>query len=497
MACVIGIDGGTEGCRAHVFDLAGRPLGVASAAYGTDFPAPGRAEQDPEDWWRAMGEAVRGAIGAAGVEPAEVAGLACDTTSCTVVAMDGAGRALRPALLWMDVRAHEEAAELVRTGDGALRVNGAGAGPVSPEWMIPKALWIARHEPHVWRQAERVGEYQDFLTYRLTGRWAASLNNLTMRWHYQTDHGGWPEALLAGVGIPELRARWPGEIVAPGGVLGGLTREAAAHLGLRQGTPVAQGGADAFIAMIGLGVTEPGDLALITGSSHLQLGVTDREVHAQGVWGTYRDCVYPGKYVIEGGQTSTGSVIAWFKRHLAEGLSYEALNAAAADLPVGAEGLVAVDHFQGNRTPHTDALARGAITGLSLKHTAAHVYRALIEAVCLGTRSIVDSFGDAFAPRRIVVCGGTTRSPFWLQVHADTLGLPLELPEVTEAAALGSAICAAVGVGRFGSIEEGAQAMVRIERSIEPDRARHEAFGPVYDRYRAAYGALKPLREAP
>src|SRR4028118_685309 len=106
--------------------------------------------------------------------------------------------------------------------------------------------------------------------------------------------------------------------------------------------------------MIGLGVTEPGDLALITGSSHLQLGVTDREVHARGVWGTYRDCVYPGKYVIEGGQTSTGSVIAWFKRHFAEGLSFEALNAAAADLEVGAEGLLAVDHFQGNRTPHTD-----------------------------------------------------------------------------------------------------------------------------------------------
>lgn len=497
MTCVIGVDGGTEGCRAHVFDLAGRPLGSGSAAYGTDFPAPGRAEQEPEDWWRALDEAVRGAVAAAGVAPAEVAGLACDTTSCTVVAMDGAGRALRPALLWMDVRAHGEAAELARTGDPALRVNGAGAGPVSPEWMIPKALWLARHEPHIWAQAERLGEFQDFLTHRLTGRWVASLNNLTMRWHHQTDHGGWPDGLLAAAGIPELRRKWPQEVAAPGEAVGGLTREAAAHLGLREGTPVVQGGADAFIAMIGLGVTEPGDLALITGSSHLQLGVTDREVHAAGVWGTYRDCVYPGKYVIEGGQTSTGSVIAWFKRHFAESLSYEALNAAAADLQPGAEGLLAVDHFQGNRTPHTDALARGAITGLSLKHTPAHLYRALIEAVCLGTRSIVESFGEAFAPRRIVICGGTTRSPFWLQVHADTLGLALELPQVTEAAALGSAICAAVGTGHFGSLEEGARAMVRIDRAIEPNPVAHAAYAPIYDRYRAAYEALKPLREAP
>jgi ribulose kinase len=363
--------------------------------------------------------------------------------------------------------------------------------------MLPKALWLARHEPQVWDRAEKMGEYQDFLTFRLTGRWVASLNNRTMRWHHQTDHGGAPRTLLARVGIPELESKWPEGHVAPGEPIGGLTRGASAHLGLREGTPVVQGGADAFIAMVGLDVTEPGDLALITGSSHLQLGVTDREVHAKGIWGTYKDCVYPGRYVIEGGQTSTGSVIAWFKRHFAEAMSYEALNAAAADLPPGAEGLLAVDHFQGNRTPHTDALARGAITGLTLKHTPAHVYRALIEGVCLGTRHIVESFGGAFDPRRIVVCGGTTRSPFWLQVHADTLGLPLELPKVPEAAALGSAVCAAVGTGHHASLVDGARAMVRIERTIEPNPVAHEAYAALYARYKAAYEALKPLREAP
>jgi sugar (pentulose or hexulose) kinase len=497
MACVIGIDGGTEGLRAHVFDLTGRPRGAFSAPYGTDFPAPGRAEQDPEDWWTACGIAVRGALADARVDASEVEALACDTTSCTVVALDEAGRPLRPALLWMDVRAHEEAGELLATDDSALRVNGAGRGPVSPEWMIPKSLWLARHEPHIWAQAARIGEYQDFLTHRLTGRWVASLNNQTMRWHHQTDHGGAPESLLSAVGIPELMAKWPQGVVAPGQVLGPLTSAAADHLGLRPGTPVVQGGADAFIAMVGLGVTEPGDLALITGSSHLHLGIASGEVHAPGIWGTYKDCVYPGKYVIEGGQTSTGSVIAWFKRHFADGMSFEALNAAAADLPPGAEGLLAVDHFQGNRTPHTDALARGAITGLTLKHTPAHVYRALIESVCLGTRTIVESFGDAFHPRRIVACGGTTRSPFWLQVHADTLGLPLELPEVTDAAALGSAILAAVGAGHFATIEEGARAMVRIHRTIEPDPAAHAAYAPIHARYQAAFEALKPLREAP
>ncbi len=496
MAYVIGIDGGTESLRAHVFDLSGRSRGVGKCAYTTTFPEPGQAEQNPDDWWHACGVAVREALIAADVPADQITAISCDTTSCTVIALDAEGRPLRPCLLWMDVRAHHEAAEIAACGDPALRLNGGGAGPVSPEWMLPKALWIKRNQPDLWARAAMVGEYQDYLTLRLTGLWAASLNNVTMRWHYQTQHGGWPTSMLATLGLSDILTRWPSQIVAPGQIIGPLTESAAHHLGLNAGTPVVQGGADAFIGMIGLGVTQPGDLALITGSSHLQLGVADRTVHAPGVWGTYMDCVYPARPVIEGGQTSTGSVIAWFKRNFAEHLDFDTLNAQADTIPPGAEGLLAVDHFQGNRTPHTDPLARGAIMGLSLKHTPAHVYRALVESICLGTRAIVEAFGDAFDAKRIVVAGGATRSPFWLQVHADTLGLPLELTEETEACALGSAILAAHGAGHFATIDEACAAMVRTARRIEPDMDAHAAYAPIYARYRAAYHALKPLRES-
>lgn len=495
MAYVIGIDGGTESLRAHVFDLAGVSHGVGKAAYDTSFPQPGQAEQAPEDWWRAAGLAVRAALASAGVSADEITALAADTTSCTVVALDAQGVALRPALLWMDVRAHHEADEVAACGDPALRVNGNGAGPVSPEWMIPKALWIAHHQPTIWAVADKVGEYQDYLNFKMTGRWCASLNNVTMRWHYQTDHGGWPDSMLNRLGLSSIREKWPSEIVVPGAPVGKLTPKAAIHLGLNPGTLVVQGGADAFIGMIGLGVTQPGEMALITGSSHLHLGVASHPVHARGVWGTYMDCVYPGRPIIEGGQTSTGSVMAWFKRHFAENMDFDELSAEADAVPPGAEGLLAMDHFQGNRTPHTDPLARGAIMGLTLKHTPAHIYRALLEAICFGTRQIVETFGDAFDARRIVVAGGAARSPFWLQVHADTLGLPLQLTEQPEACALGSAILAAVGAGHFANIEDGCAAMVRVARTIEPDAARHAAYEPIYARYLAAYEALKPLRE--
>ena len=128
--CVIGVDGGTEGLRAGVFDLSGKPLAFASAGYETRFPRPGRAEQDPEDWWRALGTSVHKAVADAGVTPERIAGIALDTTCCSVVALDAQGRALRPALIWMDVRAGAQADAIAASGDSALKVNGGGAGPV-------------------------------------------------------------------------------------------------------------------------------------------------------------------------------------------------------------------------------------------------------------------------------------------------------------------------------------------------------------------------------
>jgi ribulose kinase len=352
------------------------------------------------------------------------------------------------------------------------------------------------HQPAIYDRAVMIGEYQDYINLQLTGRWMGSLDNMAVRWHYQTQHGGRPVSLLKTLGLEDLAGKWPQDVLAPGEVIGPLTTSAAGHLGLDAGIPVVQGGADAFIGVIGLGVTEPGEMALITGSSHLHLGIAAKPVHKAGVWGTYMDAVYPGKPMIEGGQTSTGSIIAWFKRHFAPEISFEALNESARALPPGAEGLVVLDHFQGNRTPYTDALSRGAITGLTLKHTPAHVFRGIIEGICLGTRLIIDNFGDAFSPRRIVLAGGATNSPLWLQIHADTIGAPIELTEVADAPALGCAILAAYGAGKFRTIEEGCRAMVRRKAVIEPDRATTATYEKnIYPQYKALYGALKTVRQ--
>lgn len=496
MRCVIGIDGGTESLRARVFDTAGHDLGGATSGYATTFPAPGRAEQDPRDWWRAIGEAVRGAVSAAGITRDDVAAIGVDTTSATIVVTDAAGEPLRPAILWMDVRAGAEAAAVLATRDPALDLNGAGAGPVSPEWMIPKALWLKRRERALYDRAATICEYQDFMMRRLTGRAIGSLSNVAIRWHYRPRGGGWPDTLLAALDLEDVRGKWPAEIVAPGTPVGPLTAAAAEHLGLARATLVVQGGIDAFVGMIGLGVAREGELALVTGSSHLQLAVTTRPVAVRGLWGSYADAVYPGRHILEGGQTSSGSMIAWLRRLAGDGADLARLNAEAALLPPGSEGLTVLDHFQGNRTPHTDADSRGALVGLALGHGRAHVFRAMIEGISFGTRQILDVMTAAgVAIDTIVIGGGASHSPLWVQVHADTARRPVSVPRTTDAPALGSAILAAVGAGEFADIDAGIAAMVRIDRVVDPDPLHADAYAEAFDRYDRLYAALKAWRE--
>lgn len=491
MACFLTVDGGTESLRARVYDLTGACLGSCAVPYNTAFSAGARAEQNPQDWWNNLVKASRGAIAEGGVDASQIEAITCATTCCSVVALDQNGDALRPALIWMDVRANEEADAVLGTGNEALKLNGGGAGPVSAEWMIPKALWLKRNEPEIYDKAYRICEYQDYLTYRLTGEWAASLDNVGLRWHYRNREGGWAVSMVEALGIGGILDKWPPRVAAPGEVVGTLTGAAAEALGLSQSVKVVQGGADALIGMIGLGVAQPGQLAMITGSSHLQFGVTEAPLNAPGVWGAYADIVYPDRYIVEGGQTSTGSIINWLGR-LTGGLDFDELNAKAAELSPGSDGLIVQDHFQGNRTPYTDPLSRGAIIGLTLAHEKHHIFRAIMEGIGFGTRAILDAFKAAvYQVNEMTVGGGASASDLWLQLHADTSGIPVRVPASPDAPSTGSAILAAHGAGHFSTIDEGIAAMVRPGRLIEPVAAHVAQYDDIYESYAALYPALK------
>lgn len=491
MAYFLTADGGTESLRVRIYDVTGTCVASHAETYETTFSPGARAEQNPEDWWNSLCKASRAALANADLAGDQIEAVAYATTCCTVVALDKAGKPLRPALLWMDVRADNEAEAVLATGDARLRLNSDGVGPVSAEWMIPKALWIKRNEPEVYDAAATICEYQDYLTLRLTGERCASLNNVGLRWHYANRDGGWANSLVTALGMPDLVEKWPSRVAAPGEVVGNLTRDAAEALGLTPKTKLVQGGADALIGMIGLGVSQPGQLCLITGSSHLQFGVTEKPFHAPGMWGAYADIVYPDRYIIEGGQTSTGSIINWLRRFVGGDLDFDEMNRMAALLPPGSDGLIVQDHFQGNRTPYTDAQSRGAITGLTLAHEPHHVFRAIMEGISMGTRAILEAFAKGgYESSEMVAGGGATNSDLFMQIHADTAGIPVRIPASTDGPSLGSAILAAHGVGHFATIDEGIDAMVQPRRVIEPNPKAVADYDAIYQRYLALYPAL-------
>lgn len=495
---VLGIDVGTQSLRAALVDLEGHTVAYGVEPIKTTYPRPTWAEQDPKSWWQAARTAISHAMAAGGVAPDRIIGIGLDCTACTVVACDEEGEPLRPSLLWMDQRSFREADELSATGDPVLRYV---SGRLSPEWMLPKALWLKRNEPLVYHSAERIVECTNWMMHRLTGEWTLSLNHIAVKWNYARPDGGWPLGLLKTVGLDDLLAKWPEEIVALGRGSAVLSRAAAEELGLRAGTPVAQGGIDAYLGMLGMGATGAGDVAVIVGSSTCHLAQSRAGVFGSGAAGCYPDATVEGLYTIEAGQTATGSILDWYRRHFAaaeqaeatrRGVSvYQILDEQAAATPPGADGLVVRDDWQGNRSPYKNPKARGAIVGLSLSHTAGHVFRALYEATACGTRHILeDAAAHGLAVTRVFIGGGGAKSLLWLQIHADLLKRPIHLTRETESCALGAAMAAALAAGRFRDFDEAARSMVAIERVVQPNPANEAAYDDLFGRYCGLYESL-------
>ena len=520
----IGIDGGTGGIRCHLFDCTtGQSVRAVERTYDTTYGVPraGCATQICDAWVERMCDATRELLhleeGKITID--DIAAMCVDTTCCSVVFMDDDGTSLYPCIMWCDMRAGAKETKDVlaqakkknettkvrrRSAMGmakTIRVNCDGEGPVSAEWMVPKALWMKRHEREVFDRATRVCEYQDYVNFRLTKRYCASANNVSVRWHFREEDGKKvpPKELLEALELEDLLEKWPKEVLKCGEVIGNITEEAFEKLfkGAKyREIPVVQGGADAFIGMVGLGAIHPKTMALITGSSHLHLAVTEKSMFGKGMFGAYENALVPeAKFIVEGGQTSTGSITNWFKEQF--NCTYEDIFKEAEEIPIGCEGLVALDHFQGNRTPHVDAESKGCFTGLTLKHSRAHMFRAILESICFGTKAVVDTMRkNGTKIETIVIAGGATRSRFWLQMHADVTNCEVIVTECPDAPALGCAILASVGVGIYQNAEEACGRMVKRLETIKPNKKSTTEYEKVYEKaYSKLYGLCKTLRK--
>lgn len=495
MAVLLSIDLGTEGARVGAFDETGDLLAEASHGYPTTFPRPGWAEQDPRDWWSATVTAVRDVLAHDDVRArGSVAGIGVATTASTVAVLDEAAEPLRPALLWMDARAVEESAATAALADRHPVLAWSG-GADAVEWLVPKAMWVARNEPETYQRAAHIVEAVDYLTYRLTGSWIGSRLNATCKWNYDPLAGELPDLLYEDLGVPDLAAKLPHDIRRVGDPAGVLCDSAADDLGIVGRPVVATGGIDAHVSLIGCGRSTPGLVSIVAGTSTAFVTEVPEAIYTPTIWGPYPNALRDDQWLIEGGQVSSGSVLRWVSESMLKVTRDDlgALVKAAGHVAPGSHGLLVLDTFMGNRTPYRDARLRGAILGLTLGTTPAELYLAACESVAYGTRAVVDSLDDAGIPvDRLVVSGGIRNNPLWLQVTVDVLGRAIEMVDSDNLTLRAGAACATFAAGA-GTLDEAAQRFAPAPRTVEPTSHRLGAYEDGYRRYRRALATTREL----
>jgi ribulose kinase len=493
MALILSLDFGTLGIRAGVYDTEAKAmLGSGSAPYPTMHPRQGWAEQAPDAWWEAFLLAAAAAMDAAGRR--EIHALCVSATSSTVVAAKRDGTPLRPAILWMDCRAAAESRFTETVEHPVLKYSGGGD---AVEWLVPKAMWLARHEPEIYANADIICEAVDWINFRLTGQWAGSQLNAVCKWNFDPFTQTFSPELFAAFGIPELLEKLPARIIPIGQVVGTLLPDVAAKLGITTANPIiAQGGIDAHMAIYGAGTVAEGGMLMIGGTSVVHLVQAAKRPDVTGIWGPYPNALIDGLWLLEGGQVSGGSVLSWLsdKIFALDTAGRNSLIADALALEPGAGDLLTLDSWMGNRTPYRDPNMRGAILGLSLFHDRTSLYRSVVDSVALGSANVVESLrAQDVAVDRIVIAGGIAKNPLWLRATVDAVGLPAYLVRDENLSLIGGAVSAACGLGIFNCLESASAALSVKAALLEPSRQAHQRYGEMIHLYRDATHAIAPL----
>jgi xylulokinase len=473
---VLALDLGTSAAKAGVVSLDGRLRGDARAPYPLLLDGePGRAEQDPDAWWSALCQAAAIALAQAAAEgPLQPVAVCCVGQGPTLVPTGTDGRAVGPAVTWLDRRSGAEtemvAAALGRHGWSVTLLGSARRLASASAETASRAAWFLS----AW----------DHIGLRLTGVAAAAL-------HDPADTVSEDDARRAGL---DARSAPPG--VHAGSILGGLLPGAAVELGLPSGLPVVAGVNDAIATFLGAGLTAAGQ-AIDTGGTSGGFGLyVATPVPVPSLW--TGAAPLPGLWYVGGAMAGTGKALEWFVADALGGVvPLATLLDEAAPIPAGSGGLVFLPYLAGERWPLHDPSARGAFVGLTLHTGRGHLARAVLEAAAFAIRHVARPVGDAGLPfTELRVTGGTAASRLWNGIKADVLGVEVAVPEVTEASLVGAAILAAVGVGAHRDLRAGIEAMVRVAERITPNPDAVAAYDQVFGVYEELHARLAPANEA-
>lgn len=499
MTYLIGTDIGTSGTKTILMDTQGHVLAQAIDEYDVLTPKPLWAEQWPEVWLTATKTTIKQVVAEAGVPADEIKGIGISGLyGGSGVPLDAQMQPVRPCLIWLDRRAQAEADWVKQHIDMTKLAMITGNEVVDPYYGFTKMLWIKQHEPENWQKTRLFLPPSNDVIYRLTGEVAidhAAAGLIGGVYDVQTRD--WSDELLAALGLS--RDILPERIVDSTEIVGGLTDDVAHELGLQPGTPVISGGVDVGAANVGMGVFEPGRYVATIGSSMNAALVTETPITDQGmiVWPyQYRGT---GLYYNFSGSATAGAIIKWFRDNFAQlevaqqangGVAaYPALDAQAAEIEPGSDGLVVLPYFMGERAPLWNADAKGVIFGLSLAHTRAHVYHAFEEAVCYALRESIERTGRDLGDS-IVIAGGVTHSADWVQLFADVTGYAVQTPLINAEANLGDVILTGLATATLTVAD--VRSWQVLGEPVEPNLKRHAQYEPYYVLYKQLYADLMP-----
>ncbi|MBI5030314.1 MAG: xylulokinase [Chloroflexi bacterium] len=499
MSYLLGIDIGTSGTKALLIDAAnGAVKTSATTEYPMSTPQPLWAEQNPADWWAATVSSIRSVLRGERIQVNQIIGIGLTGQMHGLVLLDKFGRVLRPCIMWNDQRTAAQCATITEK-IGARKLLDWIANPVLPGFTAPKILWVRENEPQVYSEIAHILLPKDYVRYRLSGVFATEVSDASGTALFDVRQRCWSAEMLASLDIPRS---WLPESFESPIVSAKVSADAASETGLIEGTPIVGGGGDQAAQAIGAGIIRSGIISATLGTSGVVFAATEKfSVEPEGRLHTFCHAV-PGQWHWMGVMLSAAGSFRWFRDALGQDAvtqarangndAYEVLTDLASTASAGSEGLIFLPYLSGERMPYVDPDARGVYFGLTLRHTKAHLVRAVLEGVAYGLRDSLELMrGMGLYITQVRASGGGARSALWRQILADVFDSEIALANVTEGAAYGAALLAGVGVGVYQDVAEACAHTAGVTDPIEPS-ADAQKYAASYPIYRALYPALAP-----
>lgn len=498
--CILAHDLGTTGDKATLFDDEGRLVASTFSGYETAHPQATWAEQDPQDWWRAVIGATRELLNKSRAAPQDIAVIAFSGQMMGCLPVDAAGNPLRSCIIWADQRAVPQAGQLAeRVGEERIyRITGHR---ISPTYSASKIMWVRDNEPDIFERAHKFLHVKDYIAYRMTGVFATDRSDASGMNLYDLEHGTWSDEILKAIDLDSHRLP---EIHNSSDVIGELTKQVAEALGLTAGIPVVIGGGDGASAAVGAGAVTEGPAYNYIGSSSWISFAAPRPIYepARRIFNWAH--MVPNMFAPCGTMQAAGGSYQWLRREVCWSESreahetgedvYEIMNRRGAESVPGAHGLLFLPYLQGERSPHWNPKARGGFVGLQVTHTRADLIRATLEGISMNLRTILQSFLDADARiDEVILIGGGAKGDLWRQILADVFGRPTLRPRLLEeATSLGAAIAGGVGVGLFPDFSIVDQCTEIVARHT-PNSEAQKTYEQLYPIFLQTYQNLVPI----